>query len=177
MSDEQVRERLRQAIRDVPDFPKEGILFRDISTLLLDAEAYRMAIESLAAPFREEPPEQILAIESRGFIFGGALAHELGCGLIMARKPGKLPAATERISYDLEYGTDSLEVHADAITNGMKILVVDDLIATGGTAKGAVDLVLRLGGDVVGIIFLIELTDLKGRDQLADLPIYSILRY
>ncbi|MFQ5743305.1 MAG: adenine phosphoribosyltransferase [Acidobacteriota bacterium] len=177
MSSGTVEDRLRAAIRDVPDFPKEGILFRDISTLLLDPETLRLAISALAEPFRESPPAQILAIESRGFIFGSTLAYELGCGLIMARKPGKLPAATEKISYDLEYGSDSLEVHADAIQPGQKILVVDDLIATGGTAKGAVNLVEKLGGEVTGVVFLVELTDLKGRDLLGGRPVYSIVKY
>lgn len=177
MSDEQVRERLRAAVRDVPDFPKEGILFRDITTLLLDPDALHLAVKALADPFRDNPPDQILAIESRGFIFGGTLAYELGCGMILARKPGKLPAEVEKVSYELEYGTDGLEVHRDAIHPGADILVVDDLIATGGTAKGAVELVEKLGGHVAGVVFLIELTALNGRDRLGDLPIYSILQY
>jgi adenine phosphoribosyltransferase len=168
---------LRAAIRDVPDFPKEGILFRDITPLLLDPEAHRLAVEKLAEPFRDDPPDQILAVESRGFIFGGTLSYVLGCGLVIARKPGKLPAETHQVTYELEYGTDTLEVHADAIAPGAKILVVDDLLATGGTAKGALDLVEKLGGVVHGIVFLIELTGLSGRDQLGDVPVYTILKY
>ena len=168
---------LRAAIRDVPDFPKEGILFRDITPLLLDPEAHRLAVEKLAEPFRDDPPDQILAVESRGFIFGGTLAYLLGCGLVIARKPGKLPADTHEVTYALEYGTDTLEVHADAIEPGSRVLVVDDLLATGGTAKGALQLVEKLGGVVHGIIFLIELTGLGGRDQLGDAPVYSILKY
>jgi adenine phosphoribosyltransferase len=175
--DDAVRERLRAAVRDIPDFPKEGILFRDITTLLLDAEALRLAVKALADPFRESPPDQVLGIESRGFIFGSTLAYELGSGMILARKPGKLPAETESVTYDLEYGSDGLEVHKDAVRPGANILVVDDLIATGGTAKGAVELVERLGGHVVGVVFLIELTGLNGRGLLGDRPIYSILRY
>jgi len=172
-------ETLRAAIRDVPDFPKEGIIFRDITPLLLDPEAHRLAVEKLAEPFRDDPPDQILAIESRGFIFGGTLSYLLGCGLVIARKPGKLPAETHEVTYDLEYGTDTLEVHADAIEPGSRVLVVvvDDLLATGGTAKGALQLVEKLGGVVHGIIFLIELTGLGGRDQLGDAPVYTVLKY
>jgi adenine phosphoribosyltransferase len=177
MTSGSAEETLRAAIRDVPDFPKEGILFRDITPLLADPEAHRLAVEKLAEPFREDPPDQILAVESRGFIFGGTLAYVLGCGLVIARKPGKLPAETHKVTYDLEYGTDTLEVHADAITPGSKVLVVDDLLATGGTAKGALDLVERLGGELHGILFLIELTGLEGREQLGDAPIYTILQY
>jgi len=170
-------DKLRAAIRDVPDFPKEGILFRDITPLLLDPEAHRLAVEKLAEPFRDDPPDQILAIESRGFIFGGTLSYLLGCGLVIARKPGKLPADTHEVTYDLEYGTDTLEVHADVVEPGAKILVVDDLLATGGTAKGALELVEKLGGVVHGIIFLIELTGLGGREQLGDAPVYTVLKY
>lgn len=177
ISEDEVRERLRDAVRDIADFPKEGILFRDITTLLLDPDAHRLAVKALADPFRASPPDQILGIESRGFIFGSTLALELGVGFILARKPGKLPAETEQVSYDLEYGSDSLEVHKDAIQPGAKILIVDDLIATGGTAKGACDLVENLGGKVTGVVFLIELTGLNGRDVLGERPVYSILRY
>ena len=177
MTDEEVREKLRAAVRDIPDFPKEGILFKDITTLLLDPEAHVLAVRALADLFRTDPPDQILAIEARGFIFGSTLAYELQIGLILARKPGKLPGETESITYQLEYGTDSLEVHKDAIKPGAKILVVDDLLATGGTARGAVELVERLGGHVAGVVFLIELSFLNGRDQLGDRPVYSILRY
>lgn len=174
---ESVEDRLRAAIRDVPDFPKEGILFRDITTLLLDPDAFRLSVETLADPFRAEPPDLVLGVESRGFIFGSPLALELGVGLVIARKPGKLPAETEKVAYDLEYGSDGLELHKDAIQPGQRVLVVDDLIATGGTARGAVDLVEKIGGKVMGVVFLIELTGLNGRDALGDLPVYSVLRY
>jgi adenine phosphoribosyltransferase len=175
--DEKIEQRLRAAVRDIPDFPKEGILFRDISTLLLDVETHRLALDALARPYRETPPDQVLGIESRGFIFGSSLALELGSGFVLARKPGKLPAATEAMSYELEYGTDSIEVHRDAIRPGSRVLVVDDLIATGGTAKAACELVERLGGNVAGVLFLIELTGLNGRALLGDRPVHSILRY
>lgn len=174
---DQVQERLRKAIRDVPDFPKEGILFRDITTLLLDHDAFRLSIATLADPFRSEPPDLVLGVESRGFIFGSPLALELGVGLVIARKAGKLPAETAKVDYDLEYGSDALEIHKDAIHAGQRVLVVDDLIATGGTAKGAVDLVEKIGGHVMGVVFLIELTGLNGRESLGDLPVYSVLRY
>lgn len=177
MTGEEIRERLRAAVRDIPDFPKEGIVFKDITTLLLDPEAHALAVKALADPFRADPPDQIMGVESRGFIFGSTLAYELGVGLILARKPGKLPGETESVSYELEYGTDALEVHKDAIKPGAKILVVDDLLATGGTARGAVELVERLGGQVAGVVFLIELGFLNGREQLGDRAVYSILRY
>ena len=175
--EDEVSERLRRAVRDIPDFPKEGILFRDITTLLLDPEAHELAVKALADPFRDHPPDQVMGVESRGFIFGSTLALELNAGFILARKPGKLPAPTVSASYDLEYGSDALEVHKDAIQPGSKVLVVDDLIATGGPAKGACDLVEQLGGEVAGVVFLIELTGLHGRDLLGDRPVYSILRY
>ncbi|MCS5702922.1 MAG: adenine phosphoribosyltransferase [Acidobacteria bacterium] len=175
--EDDVRDRLRKAVRDIPDFPKDGILFRDITTLLLDPEAHSLAVKALADPFRDDLPDRIMGIESRGFIFGGALALELGVGFVLARKPGKLPGPVLSVSYDLEYGSDSLEVHKDAIQPGSKVLVVDDLIATGGTAKGACELVELLGGYVAGAVFLIELTGLNGRGLLGDRPFYSILRY
>ena len=176
-SENDVSERLRRAVRDIPDFPKEGILFRDITTLLLDPEAHELAVRALADPFRDEPPDLVMGVESRGFIFGSTLALELNVGFVLARKPGKLPAPTVSVSYDLEYGSDSLEVHKDAIQPGSRVLVVDDLIATGGTAKGACELVEELGGHVAGVVFLIELTGLNGRDLLGQRPVYSILRY
>ncbi|MCH7825686.1 MAG: adenine phosphoribosyltransferase [Acidobacteria bacterium] len=175
--EEAVSERLRKAVRDIPDFPKEGILFRDITPLLLDPEAHKLAVKALADPFRDDPPDQVMGVESRGFIFGSTVALELNAGFILARKPGKLPAPTVSASYDLEYGSDSLEIHKDAIQPGSKVLVVDDLIATGGTAKSACELVEQLGGEVAGVMFLIELTGLNGRQLLGDWPVYSILRY
>jgi adenine phosphoribosyltransferase len=175
--DPQVEERLRAAVRDVPDFPKEGILFRDITPLLLDPSVHRLVVDALAGPYRAAPPDQVLGIESRGFIFGSSLALELGSGFVLARKPGKLPAAIESMSYELEYGSDAIEVHKDAIRPGQRVLVFDDLIATGGTAKAACDLVERLGGEVAAVLFLIELTGLNGRELLGDRPVHSILRY
>jgi adenine phosphoribosyltransferase len=175
--DEGVLERLRAAVRDIPDFPKEGILFRDITTLLLDPEAHRLAVDAMAQPFRHAPPDQILGIESRGFIFGSSLALELERGFVLARKPGKLPGDTASVSYDLEYGSDAIEVHRDSIAPGSRVLVVDDLIATGGTAKAACELVETLGGEVAGVLFLIELSFLNGRELLGDWPVYSVLRY
>ena len=177
MTEDPLAQRLRAAIRDVPDFPKDGILFRDITTLLLDHEVHRDAVHALARPFRDNPPDKVLGIESRGFIFGSALALELGTGLILARKPGKLPAATESVAYELEYGSDAIEVHRDAIDAGSRVLVVDDLIATGGTAKAACDLVERMGAEVAAALFLIELTGLNGRALLGNRPVVSILRY
>ena len=177
MAEKEIEERLRAAVRDVPDFPKEGILFRDITTLLLDPDVHRLAVEALATPFRSAPPDRIMGIESRGFIFGSTLALELNAGFVLARKPGKLPHEIESASYDLEYGSDSIEVHKDAIRPGDRVLVFDDLIATGGTAAAACDLVERLGGEVAGVLFLIELTGLNGREKLGDRPVHSILRY
>ncbi len=172
-----VEEQLRAAIRDVPDFPKRGILFRDVTTLLEDAEAFRSSVQALCQPFREVPPESIVGVESRGFPFAAAMSYELGRGLILARKPGKLPADTERVTYALEYGEDSLEMHRSSVRPGQRVLVVDDLLATGGTARAAVDLVEKLGGEVVAIAFLIELTFLGGRDQLDGWEIHSVLKY
>lgn len=172
-----VERHLREVIRDVPDFPKPGILFRDITTLLKDPESFRMAVEALAEPYRSDPPEYIVGVESRGFIFGGPLAYELGSGLVIVRKPGKLPAETETVSYELEYGEDSLEIHRDAIEPGRRALVVDDLIATGGTARGTAQLIEKIGGEVEGLAFLIELTALEGRKLLDGWPIHTVLRY
>ena len=176
-SDDEIRERLRAAVRDIPDFPKEGILFRDITTLLLDPEALRLAVKALADPFRESPPDQVLGIESRGFIFGSTLAYELGCGMILARKPGKLPWRTVSAKYALEYGFDALELHADAIKNGARVLIHDDLLATGGTARAKVDLVEQLGGEVVGLAFVIELEFLHGREKLEGYDVFSLIQY
>ena len=175
--DSTVEARLRSAIRDVPDFPKEGILFRDITTLLKDAEAFSLAIGALCEPFEDDPPDLILGIESRGFIFGAAMADRLGRGLVISRKAGRLPAATEQVSFALEYGEDTLELHADAIQPGQRVLIVDDLIATGGTARGGVELVQKVGGRVEGLAFLIELCFLEGTKQLEGYPVHVVLRY
>ena len=168
---------LKAIIRDIPDFPKKGIVFKDITTLLKDAEAFRQAVEQLCAPYRGRKVDAIVGIESRGFIFGGAMAVELDVSFIPARKPGKLPAETVKEEYALEYGTDGVEVHKDGIREGMQVLVVDDLLATGGTAAATIQLVEKLGGHVIGVAFLIELSFLGGREKLKDVPIHVLIDY
>lgn len=168
---------LKQLIRDVPDFPKPGILFKDITTLLRDSGGLRSAIDCLAEPYREARLDKVVGIESRGFIFGAAVADRLGVGFVPVRKPGKLPAATLSASYALEYGTDTLEMHRDALGPGQRVLVVDDLLATGGTARAAVSLVRECGAEVAGVAFLIELEALNGRAQLPDEQLFTVLRY
>ena len=168
---------LKSKIRHVPDFPKPGILFYDITTLLRDGEGLKLALDALAAPYLETPVDAIVGMESRGFIFGAALADRLGAGFVPVRKPGKLPARTERVTYDLEYGSDSLEIHADAVGPGQKVLIVDDLLATGGTARATIDLVEGLGAEVVACAFLVELTFLPGRQKLGTTPVHAVLRY
>ena len=168
---------LKAKIRNVPDFPKPGILFYDITTLLRDPDGFRDVIGALTAPFMDKGIDLVVGIESRGFILGGAVADRLGAGFVPVRKPGKLPAATARESYSLEYGTDSLEVHEDAVTKGQNVLIVDDVIATGGTAKATSALVRRLGGNVHALAFLIELEFLNGRKQLSGEQIFSVLQY
>jgi len=168
---------LKAKIRNVPDFPKPGILFYDITTLLRDPDGFRDVIDALTAPFVDKGIDLVVGIESRGFILGGAVADRLGAGFVPVRKPGKLPAATARESYSLEYGTDSLEVHEDAVTKGQNVLIVDDVIATGGTAKATSALVRRLGGNVRALAFLIELEFLNGRKQLSGEQIFSVLQY
>ena len=168
---------LKAKIRNVPDFPKPGILFYDITTLLRDPDGFRDVIGALTAPFMDKGIDLVVGIESRGFILGGAVADRLGAGFVPVRKPGKLPAATARESYSLEYGTDSLEVHEDAVTKGQNVLIVDDVIATGGTAKATSALVRRLGGNVRALAFLIELEFLNGRQQLSGEQIFSVLQY
>jgi adenine phosphoribosyltransferase len=161
----------------VPDFPKQGIVFRDITTLLKDPEALREATESLLARYRHLRIDKVAGIESRGFILGGILAEKLGVGFVPIRKPGKLPAAVARKEYSLEYGTDALEIHRDAIRPGERVLLHDDLLATGGTAKAACLLIEELGGVVVGVAFLIELQFLSGRDALRGYDVYSLVQY
>jgi adenine phosphoribosyltransferase len=168
---------LRSRIRDVPGFPKPGIVFRDIMPLLADGEALRATVAELAAFARPLRPDLILGAEARGFIFGSALAYELGCGFAAARKPGKLPAKTIRATYALEYGTDAIELHEDAVRPGMRVLVHDDLLSTGGTEKAKIVLVHRLGGEVVGAAFVIELSFLGGRALLAPAPVHSLIAY
>src|SRR5213593_1537572 len=168
---------LKSKIRHVPDFPKAGILFYDITTLLQDPAGFRMAIDSLALPFKDQGIEVVVAIESRGFIFGAAVADRIGAGLVPVRKPGKLPSQSVRATYDLEYGTDALEMHADAIRSGQRVLLVDDLLATGGTARATTDLVKRLGGEVYALAFLIELVALNGRRKLVGENVHTVLKY
>ncbi len=168
---------LRQHIRDIPDFPKQGILFKDITTLLSNKHAFKSALDKLAQKYKNKKIDSVVAVEARGFILGGALAHKLGVGFIPVRKKGKLPWKTSSVTYDLEYGTDTLEMHRDAIKPGDKVLIVDDLLATGGTAKAVTDLVKQLQGKITGIAFLIELTFLKGREKLKNYPIYSLIIY
>jgi len=164
-------------IRDVPDFPSEGILFKDVMPLLADPAAFRESIDRLAAWAGPRAPDLILGAEARGFIFGGALAYALGCGFVTARKPGKLPWKTVEASYDLEYGTDALQVHVDAIEVGARVIVLDDVLATGGTARAKIDLVNQLGGQVVGALFLIELSFLHGRDRIAGTDVHALIDY
>jgi adenine phosphoribosyltransferase len=168
---------LRSYIRDVPDFPKKGILFKDITPLLANPSALGLAVEMLCNPFREMGIQAVVGAESRGFIFGTAIAQALSCGFVPVRKPGKLPAAKIALTYDLEYGQDTLEIHKDAIKPGEKCLVVDDLLATGGTMKACCDLVGMLGGEVAGIAVLIELTFLKGRARFDKYNLHSAIKY
>src|SRR5438874_10625955 len=168
---------LKKMIREVPDFPKKGILFYDITTLLKDKAGFRKVIDALTEQIRPLQPDVVLGIEARGFIFAPALAYNLHAGFVPVRKPNKLPAAVERITYELEYGMDTLEMHKDAVKPGMRVVVADDLLATGGTSLATVRLVERLGGQVVAVSFLIELEALKGRDRLAGYNVVSLLTY
>ena len=169
--------RLKRIIRDVPDFPKKGIIFKDITPLLADREAFESTVNALAAPYSDARVDLVAAVESRGFIFGSAVAGRLKAGFIPVRKPGKLPAEAIRESYDLEYGTDSLEMHVDAISPGQKVLLVDDLLATGGTARAAANLVRKVGGELLGVSFVIELSFLDGRSKLEGIDVKSLVRY
>ena len=168
---------LKKYIRHVPDFPKPGILFYDITTLLQNPAGLRAAIESLAQPFTGKGIDLVVGIESRGFIFGAPVADRLGAGFAPVRKPGKLPAKCARESYALEYGTDTLEIHEDAVKKGQRVLIVDDLLATGGTARATVDLVRKIGGTVHGLAFLIELLALNGRARLTGEQVHASLQY
>jgi adenine phosphoribosyltransferase len=170
-------ESLKTHIRHVPDFPKPGILFYDVTTLLKDPQGFKLAIDTLSAPWIGSGATLVVGIESRGFILGSAVADRIGAGFVPVRKLGKLPAQTIRASYDLEYGSDSLEMHRDAIEKGQKVLIVDDLLATGGTARATVDLVRQLGGNVIGVTFLIELVELNGRAKLQGENVRAVLQY
>jgi adenine phosphoribosyltransferase len=168
---------LKQHIRHVPDFPKPGILFYDITTLLRDPVGLKTAIDRLSAPYDAKEIDVVVGIESRGFILGSAVAERLGAGFIPIRKPGKLPAKSIREIYDLEYGKDALEIHADAVETGQRVLIVDDVLATGGTAAAAAELVRKLGGELHGLAFLIELLFLNGKTKLTGEQVYSVLQY
>jgi adenine phosphoribosyltransferase len=168
---------LAALIRDVPDFPKPGIIFKDITTLIADPAGFASVIEHLKARYQDRRVDKVLGIESRGFIFGGALAVQLGCGMQLVRKPKKLPAKTRKATYSLEYGTDTLEIHEDAIQPGERVLLIDDLLATGGTMSAVAGLVEELGGEVVECAFVIELGFLNGREKLAGRPVFSLIQF
>ncbi len=168
---------LRARVRDVPDFPKEGIVFKDVMPLIADPDYFSETIRRLAEWARPREPDLILGAEARGFIFGGALAYALGAGFIAARKPGKLPRETIEATFELEYGTDRLQVHRDAVQPGARVIVLDDVLATGGTAKAKLELVEQLGGVVAGVVFVIELTFLHGRDRLDGYDVHSLIQY
>jgi adenine phosphoribosyltransferase len=171
-------ELVKAKIRDIPDFPKEGIIFKDITTAIKDPETFRRIIDFLTLQYKDAGIDYIAAIESRGFIFGAPLSYNLNAGLVVIRKPGKLPAKVEQVSYELEYGTDSVEIHSDAIESGKKVLLIDDLLATGGTAAAACDLIKKIGGIPVGIAFVVELEFLDGRKKLPqDIDITSMVKY
>jgi adenine phosphoribosyltransferase len=168
---------LKQHIRSVPDFPKAGILFYDITTLLRDPQGFQMTIDMLSTPYIDQGIDAVVGIESRGFILGAAVAQRIGAGFIPIRKPGKLPGKALKEIYDLEYGKDALEIHEDAIEKGQRILIVDDVLATGGTAAAAVQLVRKLGGELHGLAFLIELLFLNGKQKIAGEKVFSVLQY
>ena len=168
---------LKKHIRDIPDFPKKGIIFKDISTLLKHPKAFQKSIDTLALTFKKSKVQYVVGVEARGFIFGAALAYKLGVGFIPIRKKGKLPYKTKSVTYQLEYGMDTLEMHEDAIPANAKVLVVDDLLATGGTVRAVIDLLNTQKVKIVGVAFLVELQFLKGKEKLKDLPIYSVIQY
>ena len=168
---------LKALVRTVPDFPKPGILFYDITTLLKDRTGFAQLIDALAAHYLERKIDLVLGIEARGFIFGPALAYRLNAGFVPIRKPGKLPAPTEKVKYDLEYGSDSLEIHLDAIQPGQRVVLVDDLLATGGTMEATIKLVKQLGGEIAGLAFAVELDFLNGRSRFAEYDVFSLLHY
>ena len=170
-------EQLKNIIRDVPDFPKEGIVFKDITTLLADAKSFQRVIDIMAHRYIDREVDLVLGVEARGFIMGSALAYKLGKGVVLVRKPGKLPYKTFSISYDLEYGTDELHIHQDAIKKGQKVLIADDLLATGGTVEAVIKLIEKMGGEIVECAFLAELEFLKGRDRLKPHDVYSLLKF
>lgn len=168
---------LKKFIRDVPDFPKKGIVFKDITILLKEKKIFKEAVNLLAKKLEKKKIDKIVSMEARGFIFGGALAYKLNCGFVPVRKKNKLPWKKISVTYELEYGTDTLEIHQDAIAKGENVLIIDDVLATGGTAKGVAELVEKLGGKVIAFSFLIELTFLHGRDRLKKYKIYPLMKY
>jgi len=170
-------EEIKSKIRTVPHWPKQGVMFRDITTLLKDPEAMRHVIKKFAERYRDKKITKIVGVESRGFIFGAILAHELGIGFVPARKPGKLPSKTTKVEYELEYGKDALEMHEDAIEQGDKVLIVDDLCATGGTLKATAELVEKLGGKVEEIAYLIDLPELKGKEKLGNYNVFNLIEF
>ncbi len=170
-------EQLKDIIRDIPDFPKKGILFKDITTLLADAASYQKMIDLLSHRYTGQRIDKVVGVEARGFIIGAALAYKLGAGVVLVRKPGKLPGETFSKSYDLEYGTDTLEIHIDSIKKGERILIADDLLATGGTASAVVDMVTDMGGDIVECCFMVELEFLNGRQRLPEGKTFSLLQF
>ena len=170
-------ESIKKYIRDIPNFPKRGITFHDITPLLQNGDAFNESIDQMAELIKDREIDYLVCIESRGFIFGSAISMKLGSGLVVVRKPGKLPYVTINASYSLEYGNDSLEIHKDAIHENSKVVIVDDLLATGGTAEATGNLIRQLGGDIIGYLFLIELTELDGSEKLKPSPVWSILKY
>ena len=168
---------IRGLIRDIPDFPKEGILFKDITPVLSDIKALRLSVEEMSKPFMNQNIDVVVGIESRGFIFGAPIADKLDAAFVPIRKPGKLPWNTEKVEYELEYGTDTLEIHKDAISEGQNVLIVDDLLATGGTAEAACKLISKIKGTIKGLVILVELDFLKGREKLNQYNVHSIVKY
>lgn len=168
---------LEKSIRNIPDFPKPGILFRDVTTLIQNKAAFKKAVDLLAKKYKGKKIDKVIGVEARGFIFGAAVAHKIGAGFVPVRKKGKLPFKTISTTYELEYGTDTLEIHQDAVTSGEKVLIIDDLLATGGTIKAVIGLIKQLGGKISGIGFVIELVDLKGKDKFKEYPIYSLVKF
>ena len=170
-------EYLEKSIRNIPDFPKPGILFRDITTLLKDKKAFKLAVDEMVDIYKDKKIDKVVGIESRGFILGAAVAYNLGAGFVLARKKGKLPCDTRSVTYSLEYGTDTLEIHKDALAKDERVLIVDDLMATGGTIGGVIDLVEQFKAKIVGIAFVIELVDLKGNSKLKSYPYTSLVKF
>jgi len=168
---------LEKSIRNIPDFPKPGILFRDVTTLIQNKVAFKKSVDLLAKKYKGKGIDKVVGVEARGFIFGAAVAHKIGAGFVPVRKKGKLPYKTISTTYELEYGTDTLEIHKDAINPNEKILIIDDLLATGGTVKAVTELVNQLGGKISAIAFVIELVDLRGRDKLKEYPVYSLIKF